>query len=128
MHTLLLHSRARGLETGYFGVYIGTSPDKEEEALEGIKGQLKILLDKGVTDEELDRAKNYIVGSYEISLQKNSTQAAKILFDELYGLGWEEYKEYPANIMAVTKQDVLDAAKKYIDLDAYTLAIVKPEK
>lgn len=116
-----------GLETGYFGVYIGTSPGKEEEALQGIRDQLKQLLDKGVTDEELERAKSYIVGSFEIGLQKNSTQAAKILFDELYGLGWEEYRQYPQKIMAVTKQDVLNVARKYIDLDAYTLAIVKPE-
>lgn len=117
-----------GLETGYFGVYIGTAPDKEEEALSGIKDQLRLLLEKGITDQELDRAKNYIVGTYEIGLQKNSSQASKIVFDELYGLGWEEYHNYPQKIMEVTKDQVLDIAKKYIDLDAYTLAIVKPQK
>ncbi len=116
-----------GLETGYFGVYIGTAPDKEEEALSGIKDQLKLLIEKGITDEELDRAKNYIVGTYEIGLQKNSSQAAKIVFDELYGIGWEEYNKYPQKIIAVTKEDVLRVAKKYIDLDTYTLTIVKPE-
>ncbi|MGH7884152.1 MAG: M16 family metallopeptidase, partial [Thermodesulfobacteriota bacterium] len=116
-----------GIETGYFGVYIGTSPDKEKESLDGIKKELKLLLEKGITAEELDRAKNYIVGTYEIGLQKNSSQASQITFDELYGIGWEEYKTYPQDIMAVTKDDVLRVAKKYIDLDAYTLTIVKPE-
>ena len=116
-----------GLEPGYFGVYIGTAPQKEEEAVNAIKEQLGLVLKDGVTDEELKRAQNYLVGSFEIGLQQNSSQAAKITFDELYGIGWEEYKRYPQEIFAVTKEDVQKAAGKYIDLDKYTLIIVKPE-
>ncbi|MCI0480872.1 MAG: insulinase family protein, partial [Candidatus Dadabacteria bacterium] len=78
-----------GLEPGYFGVYIGTAPQKEEEAVNAIKEQLGLVLKDGVTDEELKRAQNYLVGSFEIGLQQNSSQAAKITFDELYGIGWE---------------------------------------
>ena len=70
---------------------------------------------------------NYLVGGFEIGLQENSAQAAKITFDELYGIGWEEYNEYSEKIYSVTKEDVLAAARKYIDLDKYTLVIVKPE-
>ncbi len=116
-----------GLEPGFLGVYIGTAPQKEEEAISGIKDQLQLLLKEGVTDEELARAQNYLVGSFEIGLQQNAAQAAKITFDELYGIGWEEYNTYPKKIYAVTKEDVLEAARKYMDLDKYTLAIVKPE-
>ncbi len=116
-----------GLEPGFLGVYIGTAPEKEEEAIQGIKEELKLLLSEGVSDEELERAQSYLVGSFEIGLQENSAQAAKIAFDELYGIGWEEYNEYSEKIYAVTKEDVLAAAKKYIDLDKYTIAIVKPE-
>ncbi len=116
-----------GLEPGFLGVYIGTAPQKEGEALQGMKEQLEILLKDGVTDEEIERAQNYLVGNFEIGLQQNSSQAAKITFDELYGIGWEEYNAYPQKIYAVTKEDVIQAARKYIDLDKYTLAIVKPE-
>lgn len=117
-----------GLEPGFLGVYIGTAPQKEEEAIQGMKEQLELLLREGVTDEEISRAQNYLVGNFEISLQQNSAQAAKITFDELYGIGWEEYNSYPEKIYAVTKEDVIEAAKKYIDLDKYTIAIVKPEE
>jgi len=116
-----------GLEPGFLGVYIGTAPQKEEEAIEGMKEQLELLLKEGVTDEEIARAQNYLVGNFEIGLQQNSAQAAKIAFDELYGIGWEEYNAYPEKIYAVTKEDVVEAANKYIDLDKYTIAIVKPE-
>ncbi len=116
-----------GLEPGFLGVYIGTAPEKEQEAIQGMKEQLKLMLEEGVTDEEIERAQNYLVGAFEISLQENSAQAAKIAFDELYGIGWEEYNNYPEKIYAVTKEDVLSAATKYIDLDKYTIAIVKPD-
>lgn len=117
-----------GLEPGFLGVYIGTAPQKEQEAIQGMKEQLELLLKEGVTDEEIERAQNYLVGNFEIGLQQNSAQAAKITFDELYGIGWEEYNSYPERIYAVTKEDVIEAAKKYIDLDKYTIAIVKPEE
>ncbi|HWP90877.1 MAG TPA: pitrilysin family protein [Thermodesulfobacteriota bacterium] len=116
-----------GLEPGFFGVYIGCAPEKQEEAIQGIKEQLALVLEKGVTDEELKRAQNYLVGNFEIGLQQNSAQAAKIAFDELYGLGWDEYKRYPEEIYSVTKDDIQRVARKYIHLDKYTLAIVKPE-
>jgi zinc protease len=116
-----------GLEPGFFGVYIGCAPEKQEEAIQGIKEQLALVLENGVTDGELKRAQNYLVGNFEIGLQQNSAQAAKIAFDELYGLGWDEYKRYPEEIYSVTKDDIQRVARKYIDLDKYTLAIVKPE-
>ena len=117
-----------GLEPGFFGVYIGTAPEKEEEAISGIKSELQRLLKDGVTEAELSRAQNYLVGNFEIGLQQNSSQAAKIAFDELYGIGWEEYKSYPDKIYSVTTEDVLEVARKYINLDSYTLSVVKPEE
>lgn len=116
-----------GLEPGFFGVYIGCAPEKQEEAIQGMKEQLALILEKGITQEELKRAQNYLVGNFEIGLQQNSSQAAKIAFDELYGLGWDEYKHYPERIYSVTRNDVMRVAREYINLDKYTLAIVKPE-
>ena len=117
-----------GIEHGFFGIYIGTAPGKETEAIEGIKTEITKLLQNGITDDELDRAKNYLVGNFEIGLQRNSAQAAKTAFDETYGLGWDGYKTYSEKILAVTEEDVVNVSKKFIDLDKYTLAIVKNEQ
>lgn len=116
-----------GLEPGYFGVYIGTAPQKENEAIDGMKEQLELLLAKGITDDELSRAQQYLVGNFEIGLQQNSSQAARIAFDEIYGQGYKEYQKYPERIMSVTKEDVLRVAKKYIDLKKYTITVLRPE-
>ena len=117
-----------GIENGFFGFYIGTAPGKEKEAIEGIKEEIQKLLESGITDDELNRAKNYLVGNFEIGLQQNSAQSSKIAFDELYGIGWDEYKRYPDKVLSVTEEDVLRVAKNFIDLDAYTLAVVKSDQ
>lgn len=116
-----------GLEPGFFGVYTACAPQKENEAVEGIKGQLALVLKNGITEDELKRAQNYLVGNFEIGLQQNSSQAAKVAFDELYGIGWDEYKRYPEQIYSVTRDDVIRVARKYINLNKYTIAVVKPE-
>lgn len=116
-----------GLEPGFFGVYIGSAPDKQDDAIAGIKEQLARILKEGITEDELKRAQNYLVGNFEIGLQQNSAQSGKMAFDEIYGVGWDEYKRYPEQIFSVTREDVKRVANKYIDLDKYTLAIVKPE-
>ena len=116
-----------GIEPGYFGVYIGTAPEKKAQAIAGIKAQLGLLLKNGITDEELKRAQNYLVGNFEIGLQQDSSQTARLAFDELYGLGWDSYKGYADKILSVTKEDVARVAKKYIKLNDYVLAVVSPE-
>ncbi len=116
-----------GMDGGYFGVYIGTAPQKEKEALGAIKEQLQLVL-KGVGEQELERAKNYIVGSFEIGLQRNSAQASTVAFDELYGIGTYEYRKFPEKILAVTADDVARVARKYINPEAAAVAIVKPEE
>jgi predicted Zn-dependent peptidase len=49
-------------------------------------------------------------------------------FNERYGLGWDEFMRFPERINAVTAEEVLRAARKYIRLDAPVLGIVTPGK
>lgn len=115
-----------GVDPGYFAVYIGTEPGKVPTALDGIKGELQKICRDGVTDEELERTKNYLVGTYELDLQKNTTLAQSYAFNELYGLGYREVARYPEKILKVTREAVLQAAQKYIHLDAYVLSVIRP--
>ncbi|PJB42771.1 MAG: hypothetical protein CO106_05510, partial [Deltaproteobacteria bacterium CG_4_9_14_3_um_filter_44_9] len=74
------------------------------------------------------RARRYILGSFEIGLQTNSAKAATMAFGERYGLGFSNFMEYPGKISEVTADDVLRVARKYIDLNRYSLAVVRPRK
>ena len=76
--------------------------------------------------EELERAREYIAGTYYIALQTNSSQAASLCLNQLYELGWRETMDYPEKIRRVTAEQVLEVARKYLDTDRYVQAILVP--
>jgi zinc protease len=116
-----------GVEPGMFALYIGCAPEKKDEAIEGIMRELKKVLTEKITEEEIQRAKSALVGGYEIGLQNVSSQASDMANNELFGLGHDYFKRYPAKIEAVSAEDILKTARKYITLEAYTISIVGPE-
>lgn len=113
-----------GIEPGFFAVYMGTSPDKISEAVNGILDEFRKIVEQGVTDEELKRAKAEIIGNYEIGLQEASDRASDMAFNELYGLGYDEHKRFAGKIESVTKEEVINTARRYFDMNAYTIVIV----
>ena len=117
---------SEGLDPGFFAVYIGTDPSKISEAIDGIKAELKKITMELVTPQEMTRTQNYLVGTYELSLQKRGGLSQILAFNELYGLGLEEIKEYPEKILKVRREDILRVAKHYMNLDAYVISVVEP--
>jgi zinc protease len=114
------------LDPGYLGAYLATSPPKAEQALQGIERILQEVWQRGISPEELARAKAYLIGNYAIGLQGPLALASTMAFDERYGLGEDFYRRYPREIEGVTREDVMRVARKYIDLNSYTVVIVRP--
>jgi zinc protease len=115
-----------GLDPFLFFVYIATSPEKTRTALGGIREELRRVREAGVTAEEAERAKRYLVGSYEIELQKNASLAAMLAFDERYGLGHQEFNAYAREILAVTPEMVQQVARTYLSAAHSSVVIVGP--
>jgi zinc protease len=115
-----------GVDPGYFAVYMGTSPEKVDAAVEGIREELRKVRDEPVSEAEISRARRYLVGSHAIGLQKNAARAAVIAFDEAYGVGADAFTRYAASIEAVDARAVQEAARRTIDLDRAVLAVVTP--
>jgi zinc protease len=115
-----------GLDPFIFFVYLATSPEKTEVALDGIREELLRVREQGASVQEVERAKRYLVGSYEIEFQKNSALAAMLAFDERYGLGCREVESYAQNIMAVTPEMVQRVARTYLTIDQSSVVIVGP--
>jgi zinc protease len=114
------------LDPGFVGVYMGTHPDKLETAIRAVLRELKKVKEEGLTEDEVERAKRYLIGNFEIGFQTNGTQANQISLDELYGLGFDHYQRYPQEIERVSREDVHRVAKKYFNLEAYALAMIRP--
>jgi len=116
-----------GIDPGYFGVYMGTSPEKLADAEEGIRAELDKVSREPISEEELLRARRYLVGSHAIGLQKNSARAATFALDERYGMGADNFARYAERIETVTREDVLEAARATLDPKRSVLAVVTPE-
>lgn len=114
------------LDQGYIGVYMGTHPSKLERAIESTLRELRKIKKEGLTDEEIERAKRYLIGNFEIGLQTNKSWANTLCLDELYGLGFDHYQIYPSEIQKVTREDINHVINKYINLEAYSIAIIRP--
>ncbi len=115
-------------DPGVFAVYIATAPEKKERAIKEIEKELKEISTNPVTDAELNRAKNSIIGGYEIGLQSVSNLSGSLTNFELYVQGYNFGKEFTRRIEAVTKEDILRVAKKYLKLSTATIAIVGPDE
>ncbi len=62
-------------DTGNYGIFAGVDKNKTPEAIEIILKELKKMKDKGVTQEELSRAKDYIEGSIRLHLEDSANLA-----------------------------------------------------
>jgi zinc protease len=117
-----------GVDPGYFAVYIATSPENLAVARSGIEEELGKIAAVAPPKAELERAKRYLVGAHEISLQRRAALASTLAFHEAYGVGWDEYRRYAPGIVAVSAADVQRVAKKYLVRERAIIATVKPEE
>ncbi len=115
-----------GFDPGYFAVYIGTSPEKVETALKGMRAELQKVCDAAAPEVELARAREHLIGVHESGLQRNGARAATMALDALYALGAEAYLHYADEIAAVTAKDVQEVARRVIDFNRSALSIVGP--
>ena len=115
-----------GVDPGFVAIYLACAPDKLEAAVAAVRGELDRVRDAAPADEELDRAKSYLIGSHRIAMQRRAAVANAIAYHEAYGLGWQNWAAYDDAIRAVTAADVLAAAQKYLRADRAITATVRP--
>jgi zinc protease len=119
-------TNVEGVAPGFFAVSIATAPEKLDEAQSGILRELRRVLDGPPPAAELERARRFLLGSFAIERQRSATRALQLALDTRYGLQGDFDRDYPERIRAVGAEDVLRVARRVIDLDAYTLAAIRP--
>lgn len=117
-----------GLDDGFFAFYAAAHPEKINRIIEGMKKEIERLKAEPVSEDELRRAKEYIIGSRQTSLQDNASQATELAFDQRYGLGIDFVRKYINRIESVTGEDILKAARKYLDMKRAVLVIIGPQR
>jgi len=100
---------------GMFLSYIATSPEKEETARRGLLAQFERLRAEPVTDEELNRARTYMIGTHAIRQESGAAILGDMLDAWMFGRGLRELAEHDAMISAVTAGDIQELARTFFD-------------
>jgi zinc protease len=120
-------SHFEGIDGGFFAFYIGTSPEKEEKAISAFHTEIDKLLVSGITEDEWNRARRFILGNKKIEDQRLGPQALEFSLTELYGLGFEETLEFESRMKELTHTEISNVARKYLgQKDMLVEAIVRP--
>ncbi len=94
------------------------------EVLALARAELTRLRQDRVSDEELARAKAYLVGSFPLRMDTNAEVASLLLGIEQYGLGLDYPTRYRRAIEAVTAEDILRTVRTHWDPDLMSLVVV----
>ncbi len=115
-----------GLDYGSFAFYIACAPEKKDAAIQGLWREIYRVIETPIPEEELTRAKNWLIGNHEIDLQTNGARALTFSLNDLYGLGYDFSFRYPSIIRDVKAEDVQRVAREVLRPALYVLVLVGP--
>ena len=112
-------------DTGEFCVYVGTNPDNAELVLGLIKAEFADIAYNGVTEQELDRAKESAAGHLVLSTEATRTRMVRMGRAEVTDAEVLSAEDVIERLNAVSMDDVKRVAQRVLSAPT-TLAIVGP--
>lgn len=109
---------------GPFLISLSTKNKQTKDVLDIIQNELRTYIDKGPTDEEMNAAKQYLTGSFPLSLSGNRSIANILLRMTFYHLPEDFLDTYLARINAVSREQVKQAFKQQVNPDKLLLVTV----
>jgi len=117
-------SSMASVDPGYFVLYVSTTEKDIKKARKLVLDIIENIRKGDFSEEEMESAKNKMLTAYASSLETNSTLAMLMGLDELYGLGFQDYKKYPADIKRITRPEIINCAKEILDPGKYAEVII----
>ena len=101
-------------ETGAIVLYLGTTPETAAQAEKALLAEVARIQREKVSDEDLRRAKQFLLGRYAMDRRTNERQAWYLSFYEVERVGASYPARYKVAVEAVTAADVQRAAQTYL--------------
>jgi predicted Zn-dependent peptidase len=115
-------------DAGTVACYVGTREDNVAEALEVIGGELRRLHADGVSEEEIERAKEHVKGRTVLGLESSAARMGRCARAILFGLPLLSLDEMLERIDAVSLDDVAELAADMFDPERFSAACVGPDE
>jgi zinc protease len=116
-----------GPDAGLIYFYVLTNEEEAPNVTEIVKNQIRDLQSALVPDQELEDIKAYLKGTFQASLETSASLSFTSSLQELYGLGYDHYREYDQRIDAVNREDIRRLANEYLDLNKAAIVVTLPD-
>jgi zinc protease len=114
---------------GLFMAYTATSNARAHEAVAIIKGEVARFAAEGPSEDELTKAKQYLMGSYALRFDTSSKIAGELLTIQLFGQPIDFPQRYPALVGALGLADVKRASERLLGAgEMLTVIAGRPDK
>ena len=115
-----------GVGPGPWYVSAGSDPDKVDQVIELIRQEITRFVSEPVSKEELaDSQANYI-GRLPLSLESNAGVTAALINLQRYERDLDYFLHFPDLVRAVTREEILETAQRYLDPNGLGTAIAGP--
>lgn len=109
---------------GTFQIVMQTKNESAGQAIRIAMEEIRRMQNQGVSAEELEEAKSFLVGSFPLRLDTNRKIVNFLAQEEFYGLGLDYPERYPQLIQRVSREDVLRTAKLYLKPENLIVVVV----
>ncbi len=99
---------------GQFSATAKSTTSASDSSVAEILKEMNRLRTEPVSAEELQGFKNYMAGTFALGLEDPRTLARYAINERKYNMPKDYYRNYLKNVEAVTAEDVMAVAKKYI--------------
>jgi zinc protease len=113
---------------GEFSAYAKVRNAVTDSAITELLNEMNRIRSEKVPLDEVETIKNYLSGSFAISLEDPATIAKFAINIERYHLPKDYYSNYLKNLAAVTSDDVFNVAQTYILPNNATILVVGNEE
>ncbi len=110
-------------DAGTFAIYATAKQENAEPVIDLALQEVRRIRDGGVTEEDVQTSLRAVIGQRAMTEESNFAQTERAVVEVSGRL--ESFEEYLARLRAVSAADVQRVARKYLDPENFTLAVVR---
>ncbi|HNR15311.1 MAG TPA: insulinase family protein [Chitinophagaceae bacterium] len=110
-----------------FNITFPCAPDNADTLTDAAIKELKKIITSGVSTEDLEKIKEQQKRKLEVDIKQNSFWSNNLFDAYFYGSNPSEILNKQKMIDSLSSKMIQDAAKKYINLNSYIRATLKPD-
>lgn len=111
-------------DVGYLGIYAGTSLEWVEEVVDLILREVRRLAAGGIGEEELQRAKNQLIGNTILGLETSDSWMSHIAKNEIYFGKTISLEDISQGVRSVSRTDIVELASAILQPDGMALTLL----